>query len=130
MGLRDFVERAFTGDDWPRADEEFRERHTAFGTPELEYERVLPAYQFGHVAAHDERFAGSSFEDVEDVLRAEWSPDLAMQCGSWDVVRGYVNRAYQRVAEHDAYRGVLPVSDDEIPVTPEILDASVRADEQ
>jgi hypothetical protein len=102
MKIADAIRRILEGDPWNRDEQRFRERHVAFGSSELEFERVRPAYHFGWVAAQDERFRGRDFDDVEAELRDEWSSDLAMQCGSWDTVRGFVNRAYQRAQERFA----------------------------
>jgi hypothetical protein len=102
MNIADAIRRILEGDPWKRDEQQFRERHIAFGSSDLEFERVRPAYHFGWVAAQDERFRGQDFDDVEAVLRAEWSHDLAKQSGSWDTVRGFVNRAYQRAQERFA----------------------------
>ena len=99
MGLGDKIMRALTGDDWNREDEAFRERHTSLGSSDLDYEKARPAYQYGYAAGADERFRGRRFDEIENDLRVEWDNDYASQSGSWDSVRGYVNRAYQRGQE-------------------------------
>jgi hypothetical protein len=102
MNIADSIRRILEGDPWHRDEQQFRERHIAFGSSDLEFERVRPAYHFGWVAAQDDRFRGRDFEEVEGDLRNDWTNDLAIQCGSWDTVRGFVNRAYQRAQERFA----------------------------
>ncbi|HYD53970.1 MAG TPA: YsnF/AvaK domain-containing protein [Gemmatimonadaceae bacterium] len=99
MGLGDKIMRALTGDDWNREDEQFRERHTALGSSDLDYEKARPAYQYGYAAGTNEQYRGQSFDAIEPNLRGEWESEYASHSGSWDSVRGYVNRAYQRGQE-------------------------------
>jgi uncharacterized protein (TIGR02271 family) len=99
MGLGDKIMRALTGDDWHREDEVFRERHTALGSSDLDYEKARPAYQYGYAAGTNERFRGRQFDEIENDLRGEWDTEYASTSGGWDGVRGYVNRAYQRGQE-------------------------------
>jgi uncharacterized protein (TIGR02271 family) len=60
---------------------------------------VRPAYQVGHVAAHNPDYEGRSFEDVEPHLRAGWTDDVAAQSGDWNDVRGYARDAFERGQE-------------------------------
>ena len=58
------------------------------------FEHARPAYQLGHLAAHNPEWAGRSFDDVEPDLRRGWSDDLHARHGAWDAVRPHVRDAW------------------------------------
>lgn len=58
------------------------------------FERVRPAYLFGHVAAYQTAFVGMDFVAAEPELRTVWDRDVAARHGSWESVRRYVCDAY------------------------------------
>lgn len=60
------------------------------------YEQVRPAYQLGHLAAHNPEYAGRPFEVVEPDLRRGWDANASAQHGEWQQVRGYARDAYAR----------------------------------
>ena len=70
------------------------------GTPERPadwaYDRVRPAYQFGHVAAHNPDYHGRDFDTIETELRRAWSGDLVTRHGDWTQARRYARDAYGR----------------------------------
>jgi hypothetical protein len=60
------------------------------------YEDVRPAYQLGHLAAHNPDYEGRPFHDVEPELRSGWSKDLSNRGGDWVIVRVCAAEAYDR----------------------------------
>jgi hypothetical protein len=58
------------------------------------YEDVRPAYQLGHVAAHNPSYRGRRFEEIEPELTRIWSEDMRRRYGDWAGMRGYVRDAY------------------------------------
>lgn len=103
MEIRRFgkrIRRAFAGRAWAREDFAFRDRHTALGSSELDYAKARPAYQHGFEAGIAKANRGRAFEDVEEALRRVWDAEYASHGGSWESVRGYVQRAYRRGQEY------------------------------
>jgi len=97
--IGDRIRRAFAGQAWKREDVAFRDRHMALGSSELDYAKARPAYQHGFEAGIAQANRGRTFEEVEDALRRVWDAEHASQSGSWESVRGYVQRAYRRGQE-------------------------------
>lgn len=60
------------------------------------YETVQPAYQLGHVAAHNPAYRGKRFEEIEPELRHAWPEPMRERYGEWSGMRGYVRAAYER----------------------------------
>lgn len=60
------------------------------------YDDVRPAYQLGHLAAHNPDYANKRFEEVEGDLKRGWSASASKAHGEWDRVRGYAHEAYSR----------------------------------
>lgn len=60
------------------------------------YDDVRPAYQLGHLAAHNPDYSGRSFDEVETDLRRGWTDDVRSRHGEWDSVRPYARDAYER----------------------------------
>jgi hypothetical protein len=61
---------------------------------DVAFDRVRPAYQFGHVAAYDPAFVGRDFTASEAELRAAWDRDFRERHGEWELVRHHVCDAY------------------------------------
>jgi hypothetical protein len=65
------------------------------GTPtDRGFDAARPAYQLGHVSAHNPDWRGREFSAVEPELRRAWESDLRARHGEWDAVRPYVRDAY------------------------------------
>jgi hypothetical protein len=59
------------------------------------FDAVRPAYEVGHLAAHNPDWVGRDFAAVEPELRRAWDADLRTQHrAEWDAVRPYVRDAY------------------------------------
>ena len=85
------------------ADVPYDERQDAYyralyegGVPtDRGFDAVRPAYQLGHVAAHNPDWVGRDFATVEPELRRAWDADLRTQYRTeWDAVRPYARDAY------------------------------------
>ena len=65
------------------------------GTPtDRGFDAARPAYQLGHLAAHNPEWRGREFTAVEPELRRAWDGELRTRHGEWDAVRPYVRDAY------------------------------------
>ena len=58
------------------------------------YDLARPAYQFGHVAAHNPDYHGRDFDAIEPDLRRAWSGDLVTRHGDWTLARRHARDAY------------------------------------
>ena len=59
------------------------------------FDTVRPAYQLGHLAAHNPEWRGREFSTVESDLRRAWDEHLRGRQGpAWESVRPYVRDAY------------------------------------
>lgn len=58
------------------------------------FDSARPAYQLGHLAAHNPDWRGREFSAIEPELRRGWEGDLRARHGEWDHVRPYVRDAY------------------------------------
>jgi hypothetical protein len=80
----------------PEYDEHYRALWEA--TPgrvaDASFDTARPAYQLGHVAASQPRFAGRDFHEAEDELRQIWERDFAARYGSWATARHFVCDGY------------------------------------
>ncbi len=82
-----------------RYDEEQDSHYRALydgGTPsDRGFESARPAYQLGHIAAHNPDWVGRDFSVVEPELRRVWDGDLRTQHRfEWEAVRPYARDAY------------------------------------
>jgi len=82
----------------PEEDRYYREQYEAAPNhaADLAYERVRPAYQLGHVAAHNPAYQGKHFEEIEPEITQAWSDEMRARYGDWAGMRGYVRDAYAR----------------------------------
>ncbi len=77
-------------DDDFRAD--FRKR---FGAGEsASYETYAPAYQYGYRSASDERYRGSSWDEVEPALRSDY--ERSYPGSKWDQMKDAVRYGWQK----------------------------------
>lgn len=60
------------------------------------YEDVRPAYQLGHMAAHNPEYEGRTFDAVEPHLQRGWTEDLSRRGGEWTRARVWAAEAYDR----------------------------------
>ena len=59
------------------------------------FDSARPAYQLGHVAAHNPEWVGRDFSAIEPDLRRAWDGDLRTQHqAEWESVRVYARDAY------------------------------------
>jgi hypothetical protein len=80
----------YTDDD----DRHYQQLHaTAWADRGHQFDRARPAYQLGHLAAHNPEYHRREFHDVEPELRRAWTGDLAAH-GDWDAVQPYARDAY------------------------------------
>ncbi len=79
-------------DRYYRSDYDKGERKTT----DRPYDEVRPAYQLGHIAAHNPDYKGRQFADVEADLQKGWNDDLRREYGDWATVRPYAEVAYVR----------------------------------
>jgi hypothetical protein len=63
-------------------------------TADMNFERVRPAYQFGHIAAQRPEYAGRYFADIEPELRSRWPDELRTHVGEWEAARPFVEDAF------------------------------------
>lgn len=80
---------AYYRDHYERSDERLADRS---------YDQVRPAYQLGHVAAHNPDYTGRTFDMIEPDLRRGWDANATAAHGDWDHVKRYVRDAYTRAA--------------------------------
>jgi hypothetical protein len=76
------------------SDAHYRALYQGAPVADRDYDRVRPAYVFGHVAAAEPELAGLSFEEAEPALRAAWNDELRARAGEWEHARRYVLDAY------------------------------------
>jgi hypothetical protein len=75
-------------------DAHYRALYDGAPAADRAYDRVRPAYVFGHVAAAEPELAGLGFAEAEPALRAAWNDELRGRAGEWDAVRRHVLDAY------------------------------------
>jgi len=83
------------GDFYPQLRKDLQSEHRTRGTRE----ELEPGYQFGYEMAHDPRFHGRLWEDVEPELRTEWitwsgRSGAMSDDTSWDRARTSVRHAW------------------------------------
>ena len=81
------------------SDDDYYRNHYETSSTRLadrKYEDVRPAYQIGHLAAHNPDYADREWDAVEADLQRGWSDDLRTKHGDWQQVRGYARDAYTR----------------------------------
>ena len=82
----------------PDHDREYREHYES--DPERvadrPYDAARPAYQLGHLAAHNPDYARRDFDAVEADLQRGWGDDVRERHGEWQVVRRYAREAFSR----------------------------------
>ena len=82
----------------PEEDAYYRERFETSPNrvADRSYEQVRPAYQLGHVAAHNPAYRGKRFAEIEPELTHAWPKEMRARYGEWSGMRGYVREAYER----------------------------------
>jgi len=91
--------------DWGDVSTRFRQDwQSEHGTNES-WEEHEPGYHFGYEIAHDPRFHGRRFEEIEPDLRTEWiswsgRSGAMSDRSSWDRVRMSVRRAWDAAHGH------------------------------
>ena len=61
-----------------------------------DYAGYRPAYQLGHLAAHNPDYQARSFDEVEPELRRGWSADVSSRHGAWEEIREHARHAFER----------------------------------
>lgn len=64
------------------------------GSPARDYESARPAYQFGHMAAHNPEYASRPFDQVEAEVERAWEKVGRERYGDWNEVRDQVSYGY------------------------------------
>jgi len=79
-------------------DEFYRRRYESSPTrlADQSYDQVRPAYQVGHLAAHNPDYAGQPFEHVENDIRRGWDNGSTAVQRDWNKIKGYAKDAYDR----------------------------------
>jgi hypothetical protein len=60
------------------------------------YEQVRPAYQLGHIAAHNPDYANRNWSEVESDLQRGWNSDVSRKYGEWPAVSPYASAGFNR----------------------------------
>jgi hypothetical protein len=76
------------------SDTHYRALYEAAPLADRDFDRVRPAYAFGHLAASEPELAGRSFDEAEPALRAAWNDELSARAGAWEQARRHVRDAY------------------------------------
>ena len=79
--------RAVNGVDW-------RRHHETGARRDERFERYEPAYRYGSALAHEERYRGAEWPDVEPHARNAWE---AQNTGTWDQFKDAVRGAWEKV---------------------------------
>lgn len=66
------------------------------------FEQMRPAYQLGHIAAHNPDYVRRPFAEVERELQAGWNEEMRIRHGDWQTARHFARHAY----EHATAEGV------------------------
>lgn len=90
-------------DEMDSADARFRSAHAEHDT-ERPYADVRHAYQIGYLAGRNPQYAGNSFADVEDELRAAWvKAHLQDESAvSWDETRDHAHAGFEAARNGEA----------------------------
>jgi hypothetical protein len=76
------------------SDAHYRALYEGSSAADRDYDRMRPAYVFGHVAASEPELAGLTFEEAEPALRTAWNDELRARAGDWEHARRHVLDAY------------------------------------
>jgi uncharacterized protein (TIGR02271 family) len=95
--MMDKVKRALgfaSHEDYYRQEFDSRRASGASGgtSSDASWDTARPAYELGHQAGTDERYANRSFDEAESDLRSQW--ERTQSAGSWDSHRDYARGAY------------------------------------
>jgi uncharacterized protein (TIGR02271 family) len=71
----------------------------SYATSSSEYDAYRPAYQLGHLAAHNPDYANRDFSEVENELRTGWTDDVSRRYGDWNDVREHARSGFERGRE-------------------------------
>jgi hypothetical protein len=82
----------------PEHDQEYREHYEsdAERLADRPYDAVRPAYQLGHLAAHNPDYARRDFDAIEADLQRGWTDDVRARHGDWQAARRYAREAFTR----------------------------------
>jgi hypothetical protein len=82
----------------PEHDREYQAHYESASDRPVDrtYEAVRPAYQLGHLAAHNPDYAQRDFDAIEADLQRGWTDDVRRQHGDWEVARRYAREAFTR----------------------------------
>jgi hypothetical protein len=58
------------------------------------YEDVRPAYQLGHIAAHNPDYANRNWSDVQSDLQRGWTAEHAKEYGDWSTMSNYASEGF------------------------------------
>jgi uncharacterized protein (TIGR02271 family) len=83
---------ALQGDEDYRSD--FQSRYASQGDS---YEQFEPAYRYGSTLRADQRYAGRSWDEVEQHAERDWT--TAHPDSPWERVKGAVRHAWERVKD-------------------------------
>jgi len=81
-------------------EDDYRADFEARNLDGLKYERFSPAYRYGHMLAHDARFANEDWLGVEDHARRKWEE---RNPGSWEQVKDLVRYSWQAARALDSH---------------------------
>ena len=78
-------------------DDDFRrDFQTRYGSvPRAKYETYAPAYQYGYRMASDERYGGSSWDEVESTIRTDY--ERQYPGSKWEQIKGSVRYGWEKV---------------------------------
>lgn len=87
------------------ADAHYRALYEGGIATDRGFDAVRPAYQLGHVAAHNPDWAGRDFTSVEPELRRAWDGELRTRHAvEWEAVRPYARDAYGHARSEGGHR--------------------------
>jgi hypothetical protein len=92
----------------PEVDAHYRALYQGGAPAGGAYDRVRPAFVFGHVAASEPELAGRSFDEAEPALRAAWNDELRARAGEWEQARHHVRDAYGHARAEGAGERRMP----------------------
>jgi uncharacterized protein (TIGR02271 family) len=88
-------EGSHVDDDWDAHRDRYRnDWQQRYGAQGGRWEDAEPHYRFAHQSAHDRRFQGREFHDVEPELRRDWESRGSQT--PWDTVSNWVREGWER----------------------------------